>query len=45
VCVMRRPNRYLNLMEPLIIANDAVKSRTGGGVKIAKIERKLQASR
>jgi hypothetical protein len=42
---MRRLNGYTVLMEAPLIANGAEISRIGGGVEIAKIERKVQAPR
>jgi hypothetical protein len=45
VCVMRRSNECTILIEFLLIANGAEISRIGGGVKIAKIVRLVQAPR
>jgi hypothetical protein len=42
---MKRQNEYKVAMETPLIANSADISRIGGGVKIAKIERKAQAPR
>jgi hypothetical protein len=42
---MKRSNGYTGLMESPLIANGAEIFRIGGGVKIAKIERKVQAPR
>jgi hypothetical protein len=45
VCVMKRLNVCLVLMEEPPIANGAEISRIDGAVKIVKIERKVQAPR
>jgi hypothetical protein len=45
VGVMGRSNEYKVLMESPLIANGAEISRTDGGVKITKTERKVQAPR
>jgi hypothetical protein len=42
---MRRPTEYTVLMESPLIVDGAEISRIGGFVKIAKIERKVQAPR
>ena len=45
VCVMIRSNEYTLLMELPLIANGAEISMIRGGVKIAEIERRVQAPR
>ena len=45
MCVSEMPDGYTVLIKTTLIANGAEISKTGGGAKIAKIERKLQAPR